>query len=168
MAPPVLQPQALNRDLFSPYGEVISAAAAITAGKPAAMINRGICERFSNIADIDIDENAIGLSLFRSRASSKPVILTYLERHPLGSQAFLPMNACPFLVIVAADSNGQPENLQVFTTDGSQGVNIQRNTWHAPLCVLDDSGGLFTVIDYNGTRANLEEFLLPAPVTISV
>ena len=79
-----------------------------------------------------------------------------MERHPKGSQAFLPMHDSPFLVIVAPDAEGHPERPQAFLTKPQTGINIHRNVWHGVLTPLS-MPGLFAVIDRIGNDANLEE-----------
>lgn len=163
----VLQPQPLIDPDFERFGDVISVAGARhTHGEPL-LINQGNCQRFSAIAGLDIAESAIGISLFKAKPVVRPVTIEYLERHPLGSQAFIPMNAHPFLVIVADDVSGMPSTPLAFITDGQQGVNIRRNTWHGVLTVLHPDGGLFSVVDYVGEKANLQEQTLDQPAIIN-
>jgi ureidoglycolate lyase len=92
-------------------------------------------------------------------------MLEMVERHPLGSQAFIPMHQNPFLVIVAPDQAGQPGTPLAFVTNGAQAVNIGRDIWHGVLTPLADPG-LFTVIDRIGSGNNLEEFWYKTPFRI--
>jgi ureidoglycolate lyase len=85
-----------------------------------------------------------------------------IERHPEGSQAFLPMIQHPFLVIVAPDPNAPP---RAFLTNGAQGINLARGTWHGVLTPLH-APGLFAVVDRIGTTPNLEEHWYDAPWTV--
>ena len=85
-----------------------------------------------------------------------------MERHPEGSQAFIPMHGNPFLVIVAADEAGRPGTPQAFVTSGAQGINVHRNTWHGVLTPLADPG-LFAVIDRIGATPNLQEHWFDTP-----
>ena len=79
-----------------------------------------------------------------------------MERHPEGSQAFIPMHQYPFLIIVSHDKNGVPDTPISFISKPGQGINIFKNTWHGVLCPLH-SPGLFAVIDRIGEGPNLEE-----------
>jgi ureidoglycolate lyase len=88
-----------------------------------------------------------------------------VERHPLGSQAFLPMSLEPFLVIVAPDEGGTPGRPLAFRTAPGQGVNLGRGTWHGVLTPLA-APGLFAVIDRIGDGANLEEHWFEAPYAV--
>lgn len=156
----MIRPEPLCAPEFAPFGEVIE-----VNGEPDKIINRGRCGRFHDLARLDIDKDAVGISLFASDLVELPMALDLMERHPLGSQAFLPMSESRFLVIVAPDEGGRPGPIRAFLAAPGQGVNIARNTWHAVLCPLDGSG-LYAVIDYTGTDANLEEATLDPPVQI--
>ena len=141
----------LTAAAFAPFGEVLEAE-----GPPDRVINHGLCGRFHDRATLDIVEGRAGISLFRSETRTLPYSLQMVERHPLGSQAFVPMSPDPFLVIVAPDAGGAPARPQAFRTAPGQGINIARNTWHGVLTPLHPPG-LFAVIDRIGEGANLEE-----------
>ena len=83
-----------------------------------------------------------------------PYSFDLIERHPDGSQAFLPMTQHPFLVIVAESPAHTP---RAFLTNGAQGINLHRGTWHGVLTPLH-APGLFAVVDRIGASPNLEEF----------
>lgn len=153
----VLQP--LTQAAFAPFGDVLEAT-----GEPDKVINAGMCGRFHDLASLDFTgPNArAGISLFRSRARTLPYTLDMMERHPLGSQAFLPMSPDPFMVIVAPDDAGQPGTPVAFLTSPGQGVNYHRNTWHGVLTPLVDNA-LFAVVDRIGDGNNLEEFVFDEP-----
>jgi ureidoglycolate lyase len=150
----------LTADAFRPFGDVIEAA-----GDADMMINGGRCERFHNLARLSYDGGTAGVSLFRTRAVDVPCTVALMERHPLGSQTFMPMSAAPFLVVVAPDDAGKPGQPRAFLTRPHQGVSYLENVWHAPLLALED-GAIFTVIDRIGGGKNLEEYTLPAPLTV--
>jgi ureidoglycolate lyase len=152
--------QSLTAEDFAPFGEVLEAA-----GDPDRIINQGLCGRWHDRARIDIRDGQAGISLFRSETRRLPYRLEMVERHPLGSQAFLPMSHDPFLVIVAPDEGGTPGRPRAFRTAPGQGVNIARNTWHGVLTPLH-APGLFAVIDRIGEGANLEEHWFPTPFTV--
>lgn len=156
-----LIPELLTAEKFRAYGSVIE-----TANAEAISINNGSCLRYSNLANLDMDDSgATGISLFEAKPISSPYQLSHVERHPLGSQAFIPMTQDKFLVIVADDLNGVAQEPRVFVTDGRQGVNYKRNVWHgvlAPMVVP----ALFAVVDYIGTWANLEEYEYQLPYYI--
>jgi ureidoglycolate lyase len=153
-------PEPLTIAAFAPFGDVLDAV-----GTPDRMINAGLCARFHDRARIDIAEGRAGLSVFHAVARSLPYAFDLVERHPLGSQAFLPMTQAPFLVIVAPDENGTPGTPRAFLTNGAQGINLHRGTWHGVLTPLQ-APGLFAVLDRIGEGANLEEYRYPKPWTV--
>jgi ureidoglycolate lyase len=154
-------PEPLTIAAFAPFGDVVDAA-----GTPDRMINAGLCVRFHDRARIDIAEGRAGLSVFHAVARSLPYAFDLVERHPLGSQAFLPMTQAPFLVIVAPDENGTPGTPRAFLTNGAQGINLHRGTWHGVLTPLQ-APGLFAVLDRIGDGANLQEYRYPQPWTVA-
>ena len=88
-----------------------------------------------------------------------------VERHPLGSQAFIPLSGNPFLVVVARDTAEGPAAPLAFRTKPGQGVNIARNVWHGILTPLDGVSD-FAVVDRGGEGVNLEEHFYPDPFLI--
>ena len=152
----------LSAEAFRPYGDVIEAA-----GAADMMINGGRCARYHDRARLSFEDGGrAGVSLFRTRAVDVPCTVALMERHPLGSQTFMPMSAAPFLVVVAPDDAGKPGQPRAFLTRPHQGVSYLENVWHAPLLALED-GAIFTVIDRIGGGNNLEEYTLPAPFTVT-
>jgi len=162
MTLPILT-QPLTAGAFAPYGDVIAAE-----GEPTMMINRGMCGRHHDLAALDFSgaDARAGISLFRAVPRSFPYELDMMERHPEGSQAFLPMTDNPFLVIVAADKDGAPHEPEAFVTRPGQGVNYHRGTWHGVLTPLSEPG-LFAVVDRIGPGKNLEEHWFEEHFTIT-
>ncbi len=146
-----IQTQPLTAADFAPYGDVI-----VADGQPDKRINQGKCGRFHDLAQLEFADGRAGISIFQSEAATLPLTLDMMERHPLGSQAFIPMTLDPFLVVVAGDRNGVPDAPQAFVTEPGQGINFHRGTWHGVLTPLADPG-LFAVIDRIGDGSNLEE-----------
>lgn len=152
--------QILTPDVFAPFGDVLD-----FSGAPDKMINQGLCGRFHDRAELSFDEGRAGISLFEAEARSLPYELAMMERHPLGSQAFIPMSAHPFLVIVAHDEGGKPAPPVAFITTPYMGVNYHANIWHGVLTPLHEPGR-FAVIDRIGAGENLQEYWLEEPVII--
>lgn len=150
----------LTADAFRPYGDVIEAV-----GAADMIINAGRCGRYHDLARLTMDGGKAGISIFCSEAGSLPYDVTLMERHPIGSQAFIPMAAVPFLVVVAADDGGRPGAAAAFLTAPGQGVNYLANIWHAPLIALD-ANCPFAVIDRIGPGDNLQEARLATPLTV--
>lgn len=146
---------------FAPFGEVIE-----TAGQDThILINEGLCKRFTDLASFDVIDGVVGLSLFQAELRAVPHRCDLVERHPLGSQCFIPMGNSRYLVIVAEDAGGVPGALQAFTAGPDQIVNIGRNIWHGVLAPIAGSG-LFAVLDRIGGGVNLEEYPLETAVMV--
>ena len=145
----------LTAQAFAPFGDVLNCD-----GDPDKIINAGLCGRFHDRALVDCD-GRVGISLFRSELRQLPYQLDLVERHPLGSQAFVPMSMDPFLVVVA-DADLRP---QAFITSQGEGINFHRGTWHGVLTPLTGPG-LFAVIDRVDDGPNLEEHHFTTPYRV--
>ena len=155
-----IRAEPLTPEAFAPFGDVLEAE-----GAPDRIINQGLCGRFHDRARLDFGGGRAGISVFEAEPRSLPYRLDLVERHPLGSQAFLPMSLDPFLVIVAEGQEATPGRIRAFLTAPGQGVNLLRNCWHGVLTPLH-APGLFAVVDRIGDGANLEEFRFPEPPTV--
>jgi ureidoglycolate lyase len=142
----------LTKAAFAPFGEVIE-----TRDAKPKLINDGFAQRFDDLAKIDVtaEGGAISISLFSGSLRPNPILIKLMERHPLGSQLFMPLNEKPWLVLVCADPR-VPASYRAFSASGEQGVNYARNIWHHPLLVLTDASP-FLVVDRTGPGDNLEE-----------
>jgi ureidoglycolate lyase len=147
----------LTAQNFAPYGDVLEAS-----GAPDKIINAGQCGRFHDRANIDVMEARVGISIFKAELRSLPYTLDLIERHPEGSQAFVPMSDDPFLVIVSDGPDAMPK---AFLTDGTQAINFHRGTWHGVLTPLAGNGQ-FAVIDRIGETPNLQEHSYETPWVI--
>jgi ureidoglycolate lyase len=152
--------QPLTAEAFEPFGDVFECA-----GDPDKLINAGMCGRFHDRARMDFGDGRAGLSLFKATPRALPYTLDLLERHPDGSQAFVPMSEHPFLVTVAPDEDGQPGTPLAFLTVPGQGINLYRGVWHGVLTPLH-APGLFAVIDRIGSGSNLQEVPLDPPYRV--
>jgi ureidoglycolate lyase len=152
----------LTRAAFAPFGQVLE-----TEGAEHFTINRGATERFHDLAQLEFGgPNARPIiSIFQGSGFTLPYALQMMERHPLGSQAFMPLSPRPFLVTVALDDNGKPGTPRAFVTAPGQGINIARNVWHGTLTPLDEPAE-FLVVDRGGEGNNLEEHVFDAPLMI--
>lgn len=147
-----LTAEPLEAQAFSPFGDVIDPGA---AGKRRT-INEGFAERVDALARLDTGRQGGRpvLSVFRARPRALPLQLRLVERHLLGSQAFMPLQSQRFLVVVApAGPAPSPGQLRCFMARPGQGVNYAAGTWHHPLIALD-AGGDFLVIDRGGPLAD--------------
>jgi len=154
--------QPLTATAFAPFGDVIE-----VSGAPDKIINQGLCGRYHDRAALDFGpQGRAGISVFNAQSRALPYVLEMMERHPEGSQAFVPLHEHPFLVIVAADDAGRPGVPRAFVTNGAQGINFLRNTWHGVLTPLANPG-LFAVVDRIGGTPNLEEHWFDAAWVVS-
>lgn len=146
----------LTAQAFAPFGDVLNCA-----GDPDKIINAGLCGRFHDRAKVDVGNGRVGISLFRSELRKLPYLLDMVERHPEGSQAFIPMSMDPFLVIVAGDDL-RPK---AFITAPGEAINFHRGVWHGVLAPLSGPG-LFAVIDRIGEGPNLQEHHFDTPYRV--
>lgn len=157
-----IQIQPITAAAFAPFGDLIT-----LRDTPDKIINQGLCGRHHDLADMDFGEDGrAGISLFNAEARNLPLTLDMMERHPEGSQAFIPMTQHPFLVVVAKDDNGRPATPLAFLTEAGQAVNYHRNTWHGVLTPLH-APGLFAVVDRIGNTPNLQEHWFDVPYTVT-
>lgn len=149
----------LTSEAFSPFGQVIA-----LAGAHHYPINAGMTERYHDLARVELGGVHARplISIFRGQPYSLPLALKFVERHPLGSQAFYPLSTNPWLVIVAEDNSGTPTRLRAFRPEPGQGVNIAMNTWHGVLTPLVAESD-FLVVDRGGDGNNLEEHHFDQP-----
>ena len=150
----------ISQAAFEPFGDLIE-----VSGTSDKIINRGLCSRYHDLARLDFSDGQAGISLFDAVPRDLPLQLDMVERHPAGSQAFIPMTYQPFLVVVAPDDRGSPGRPLAFRTLPGQAVNYHRGTWHGVLTPLQ-SPGLFAVVDRIGDGANLQEHWFDTPYTI--
>ena len=152
--PNTIRTEPLTAAAFAPFGDVLEATGDFR------LINAGLCRRHHDRARLDFGPGGrAGISIFDAVPRTLPHDVDLIERHPDGSQAFLPMHARPFLVIVAADPASRP---RAFVTNGAQGINLHRGTWHGVLTPLH-APGLFAVIDRIGPTPNLQEHRFDTP-----
>ncbi|QJQ95531.1 MULTISPECIES: ureidoglycolate lyase [Halomonadaceae] len=149
-----LKAQPLTPKAFAAFGDVIDTRCA-----DYFEINAGRTRRYHDLARVEtLGEGARPLiSIFVSQPVALPLELDFLERHPLGSQAFMPLHQERFVIVVAPPGETIDSHaVRAFVTDGHQGVNYRAGTWHAIQSVLDREGE-FLVVDRGGEGNNCEE-----------
>lgn len=149
----VIRPEPLTAAAFREFGDVIE------AGENFALINRGTSRHYADLARVDVA--AAGgrprVSLLRAVPFALPLAIAMLERHPLSSQLFMPLNGEPFLLVVAPGGNVvDVAAVRAFATNGRQGINYHRGTWHHPLIALRNPSE-FLVLDRAGEGSNCDE-----------
>lgn len=163
MSPRLAEP--LTADAFAPFGDVIE----VRDGVRHYTINAGNTERYHDLARLDPgSEGRTIVSIFRGQPRTLPFRLERVERHPLASQAFVPLSGRPYLVVVAPPGAPPAEHdLRVFLARPDQGVNYAPGVWHHPLLALDEVCD-FLVIDRSGPGHNCDEVALAHEVLVDV
>ena len=146
----------LTAERFAPFGDVIEAS----AGRERPM-NSARFERYTDLSRIDAgDDGKATISIARCRAATRlPYQIDMLERHPFGSQAFIPLSGFVFVVAVApAAQQADAEAIQAFVSNGRQGVNYHPGVWHMPMIALE-AGQEFLIVDRAGGNNCDEQYL---------
>lgn len=151
----------ITAEALAPFGDLLDCS-----GDPDKMINAGNCGRYHDRAQLVFEAGRAGISLFDAKPRSLPYSLDMMERHPEGSQAFIPMSQHPFLVCVATDIEGVPGTPIAFVTQPGQAINFHIGVWHGVLTPLH-APGLFAVVDRIGPGANLEEHAFGQPYLVT-
>ena len=154
----------LTVESFKPFGDVVEARG------EAMTINQGRCQKFPHLTEIQTDEQGhVALHIYHTSPIVQPFTLDLLERHPLGSQSFMPLEKQPFLVVVAESADDQPDltTLRCFLTNGEQGVTYHPGVWHHPLLSVG-KGSSYMVVDRNGPGDNCDEVPFAKDVVYTV
>ncbi len=149
----------LTATAFAPFGDVIE----ISPDAANEPINGGTTKRF-DIAKATVSGTNAGVIISMARATpfDLPLELKMVERHPHGSQAFVPVSPARFLVVVAPDEGGRPGTPRAFLAAPGQGINYHQGTWHGVLTALDQQTD-FIIVDRKGDEDNCEIFDFPEP-----
>ena len=152
-----IKPQPLTREVFAPFGDVIQ-----IEGSNQFEINSGYTTRVHDLIDIQLGGESARAQFSFFLGRPRPLEIKMLEKHPLGSQAFYPIEDKRWLVVVA--SAPEPESVCAFWASGRQGVNYHQNVWHHPLLVIESQQ--FVIIDRGGDGHNCDEVELVTSVLI--
>lgn len=152
-----IKPQPLTREAFAPFGDVIQ-----IEGSNHFEINSGYTTRVHDLIDIQLGGESARAQFSFFLGRPRPFEIKMLEKHPLGSQAFYPIEDKRWLVVVA--SAPEPESVCAFWASGRQGVNYHQNVWHHPLLVIEPQQ--FVIIDRGGDGHNCDEVELVTSVLI--
>ena len=147
----IINPKPITKENFSKFGDMIT-----TNDIKPLEINNGYAKRFDGIANVDTskDNGETIISIFSALKRSFPMKIYMMEKHPLGSQAFVPMKETTFLVFVAPKGNKPDLNkIEAFVVPPGIGVNYNPGTWHFPLISTENMN--FLVIDRKGSGDNL-------------
>jgi len=158
-----LVPKLLTSERFAPFGDVIESVVDRTAAMNAERF-----ERFDDLCKLDMaDDGRVAVSIARCRvATALPYRLDMVERHPLGSQAFVPLGPSRIIVVLAPpEESVEVSDLCAFVTNGRQGINYHLGTWHMPLIAFE-SGQEFLIIDRAADQPNCDTHSLDEPVML--
>ena len=148
----------LSREAFAAYGEVIE-----FEGRESYPINGGMADRYHALATVETGggDNRAVISLVASNKFQLPRRVDHLEYHPHGSQAFIPLDDAPFLVVVGAPGE-VPDlaGLRAFATNGRQGINYRAGTWHHVL-LTPFAAMRFVCVDRDSPDDNCVDFHIP-------
>lgn len=160
-----LTPEPLTAEAFSPFGDVIDAASA----SETLVLNDGntVCARDLAKIDVSTDDGSACVSIFRTNPLPLPLTLQMMERHPLGSQAFIPMGPHPYLVVVAPPGEFDETAIRVFLARHDQGINYARGAWHHYSLALEGASD-FLLIDRAGPGNNCDEVALEIPIHVNL
>ncbi|NRA72887.1 MAG: ureidoglycolate lyase [Gammaproteobacteria bacterium] len=154
----------LTSEAFSAFGDVIETSASTNN----FAINGGITQRYHDLAKIDVSDqqgHAI-ISIFRSNPLPQPIAIKMMERHPYGSQAFIPMGDNPYLIVVAPAGEFDANSIEVFIANSNQGINYHKGTWHH-FCLALDGESDFLVVDRGGEGDNCDVLELDGSLVIA-
>ena len=157
--------QPLTREAFASFGEVI----ACDPEHRHFEINYGRTVRYHELARADVvDQGGYPIiSIFRCQHSQLPFDVKVMERHPLGSQAFMPLGQSNYVVLVAPPGDFSLAAVRGFLARPGQGVNYPKGTWHHfSLCLGADMD--FLVVDRGGGGHNCDEVTMPEDVIVRV
>ena len=147
----VVKAKNITKKNFSKFGQLIN-----TSKKNPININDGYAKRFDDLVNLDTSKkrgNSI-VSIFKAKKRSFPMIIDMMEKHPLGSQAFIPMEDTKFLVFVAPKGNKPNiDKIKSFIVPKQTGINYKAGIWHFPLISIKNMN--FLIIDRKGKGNNL-------------
>lgn len=157
-----LAPEPLSAEAYVPFGDVLSADRADVAAKPA---NQGTAARRDHLVDVISRRPAAALNVCSFRCAPReawPLPVALLERHPLSTQVFVPMNARRYLVVVALGGDA-PDlgTARAFVATGAQGVSYRPGVWHHPMIALDAPIDFICLVWEDGTPADCAVAPLP-------
>ena len=164
MTPIPLKLQPLTAEAFAPFGEVME-----TVHHGPEEINQGHTRKYAELARVDAGDEGgwPAVHIYRSMPVGLPLKIEVLERHPLGSQAFMPLQANRFLIVVApAGAAPAGSDVRGFFTNGRQGVNYFKGVWHHYQITVGEAAD-YLVIDRAGPAGNFQEHRLGRSLAIA-
>ena len=124
-----------------------------------------------NISELDLESKNgnSGISIFSGLPRDLPIEIKIMEKHPVASQSFLPIQDYDWLIVVSEEKNELPnlDTLRCFHVNGDTGVTYNKNVWHHPLLVKkkQDFWVIDRINDQEDTSINLKEYHFTANET---
>ena len=150
----------LDSDVFSKFGNVLEKNNA----SELRSINQGTTSRYHNISELDLEskDGSSGISIFSGLPRDLPIEIKIMEKHPVASQSFLPIQNYDWLIVVSEEKNELPDlnTLRCFHVNGDTGITYNKNVWHHPLLVKkkQDFWVIDRINDQEDTSINLKEY----------
>ncbi len=147
----IIKPIKITKENFFEFGDLIT-----SENIEPIDINAGYAKRFDDLANINTlkDEGKTIVSIFSAIKRNFPMKIDMMEKHPLGSQAFIPMKETTFLTFVAPPGDlPEIDKIKSFIIPPKKGINYRPGVWHFPLVSTEDTS--FLVIDRKGSGDNL-------------
>tara|TARA_B100001769_G_C22056911_1_gene568220 strand:+ start:33 stop:542 length:510 start_codon:yes stop_codon:yes gene_type:complete len=150
----------INKKKFLPFGHLIQKNNCLKEFN----INQGTTKRFHQISNLELNlENGEpSISIFEGKPRPRPILIKIMEKHPLATQTFLPIQDFNWLTVVALEDTSLPDlsSLRCFSVNGNTGLTYNKNTWHHPLLVLkkQDFWVVDRINDLEEKNKNLTEY----------
>ena len=150
----------IDTNIFSRFGNIIKKKNA----SELRSINQGTTSRYHNISELDLEskDGSSGISIFSGLPRDLPIEIKIMEKHPVASQSFLPIQNYDWLIVVSEEKNELPDlnTLRCFHVNGDTGITYNKNVWHHPLLVKkkQDFWVIDRINDKEDTSINLKEY----------
>ena len=150
----------LDASVFSKFGKIVEKKNALELRS----INQGTTTRYHNISELDLESKKgnSSISIFSGTPRDLPIEIKIMEKHPVASQSFLPIQDYDWLIVVSEEKNELPDlnTLRCFHVNGDTGITYNKNVWHHPLLVKkkQDFWVVDRINDQEDTSINLKEY----------
>ena len=165
MSEKTIQLKPLTRENFCSFGDVID----VCDSNHIIAINDGLANRHHDLATVDVSDQSgqAIISIIDTDKTPLPLRVSVMERHPIGSQAFMPIGNSPYIVLVAPAGEFDADKLQGFLAQANQGINYAKGTWHHA-CISHIQPNQFLVVDRGGEGENCDFVTLPETSNIVI
>ncbi len=157
--PRTVEARPIDANRFAPYGQLLE------------MPSNGTREDYAGGLSADEKGLKANLAVIRTEPRAMPLRLEAMERHPASSQAFMPLSAARYLVLVCpSKTDGTPDidRLEAFECTGNQAINYNRGTWHHGMTTLGEPGTFAMFMWDEGSERDTEWSRVVEPILITV